>query len=134
MSGGKARRRSQRLTLRVPLIAYSYSETTGRMRFRETTHTVKVTANGGLIPLRASVGHGDLFQLKHPARDQEHGCKVVYLGVDSKSGKSMVGFEFAPPEPDFWHIYFPPMNGKAIAAGASDIGNGNGSASYYARG
>lgn len=127
----RTKRRSQRLSLRFPLIAYSYSETTGKMRFREVTQTVKVSAHGGIIALNAAVGHGEVFMLKHSARPEEHPCKVVFLGADSKSGKSLVGFEFSNGSPDFWHIYFPPVNGKLVNGGSSSSGNGNGS--FYAR-
>ncbi len=128
----KLRRRSGRLTLRVPLIAYSFSQSSGRMRFRETTHTLKVSANGGLIPLSARVACGETIMLKHPARPEEHSCKVVFIGADKNSHKKVVGFEFSTPEADFWHIYFPPLGAKAAAA--SIVGNSNnGHESFYAR-
>lgn len=128
----KLRRRSGRLTLRVPLIAYSFSHSSGRMRFRETTHTLKVSANGGLIPLTARVACGETIMLKHPARPEEHSCKVVYVGSDRNSQKKVVGFEFSIPEADFWHIYFPPAGAKAAAAGVPGNGN-NGHETFYAR-
>lgn len=124
-SSVRMRRRSQRLTLRYPLIAYSYSESTGKMRFRETTQTVKVSAHGGLIPLDAALRFGETFMLKHRSRPEEHTCKVVFLGSDNHTGKNLVGFEFTSPEPDFWHIYFPPVVAKSNT-------NGNGG-SFYVR-
>ena len=123
----RAKRRSQRLSLRYPLVAYSYSEMTGKMRFREATHTVKVSAHGGMIPLDSEVSYGETFMLKHTARLEEHPCKVVFLGSDSKTGKSLVGFEFTAGEPDFWHVYFPPATNKASAGAATTT-------SYYLRG
>lgn len=126
----RAKRRSQRLSLRYPLVAYSVSETTGKMRFREGTHTVKVSAHGGLIPLNAAVGFGETFILKHSSRLEEHPCKVVYLGSDSKTGKGLVGFEFIYGQPDFWHIYFPPTNGKPLPSASRN--NGNSGGSFYA--
>lgn len=118
----KAKRRSQRLSLKYPLIAYSYSETTGKMRFREITHTVKVSAHGGMIPLDTQMTHGETFMLKHSARPEEHPCKVVYVGSDSKTGKALVGFEFTNGQPDFWHIYFPPVVSKPNANGVLSSG------------
>lgn len=126
----RTKRRSQRLSLKYTLVAYSYSETTGRMRFREATQTVKVSAHGGLIPLNTQLAHGETFMLKHSARSEEHPCKVVFLGSDSKTGKSLVGFEFTAGQPDFWHIYFPPVTNKPGGNGGL---NGNGNGSFYAR-
>ena len=126
----KTKRRSQRLSLKYPLVAYSYSETTGKMRFREGTQTVRVSAHGGVIPLDAEVAHGETFMLKHATRSEEHPCKVVYLGSDSKTGKSLVGFEFTNGEPDFWHIYFPPVSNKPGSNGVFN-GNGSNSGSFY---
>lgn len=126
----RAKRRSQRAALRFPLLAYSYSETTGKMRFRETTHTVKVSAHGGLIPLSSALGFGETFMLKHTSRPEEHPCKVVFLGSDSKSGKSLVGFEFTAGEPDFWHVYFPPLTNKPAAGAGATTAN---AASFYVR-
>ena len=123
----RMKRRSQRLSLRYPLIAYSYSETSGKMRFREITHTVKVSAHGGMIPLDVQLAHGETFMLKHSARPEEHPCKVVFLGSDNKSGKCLIGFEFTNGTPDFWHIYFPPTNGKILSSAGKDS-----SVSYYA--
>ncbi len=125
----KTKRRSQRLSLKYPLVAYSYSEITGKMRFREGTYTVKVSAHGGMIPLDAQLAFGEMFMLKHTARDEEHPCKVVYLGSDGKTGKSLVGFEFTHGEPDFWHIYFPPVTSNKSGGNGSAGGNGN----FYAR-
>jgi hypothetical protein len=128
----KLRRRSGRLTLRVPLIAYSFSASSGKMRFRETTHTLKVSANGGLMPLSARVACGETIMLKHPARPEEHCCKVVFIGSDRNSQKKVVGFEFSAVEADFWHIYFPPLGAKSAAVTAPN-NNGNGNESFYAR-
>jgi len=131
-SSSRAKRRSQRLSLRYPLVAYSYSETTGKMRFHESTHTVRVSAHGGMIPLNSELSFGETFILKHTARHEEHPCKVVFLGSDNKSGKSLVGFEFTAGEPDFWHIYFPPMTAKASGANGNSHMNG-GATSFYLR-
>ncbi len=127
----KTKRRSQRLSLKYPLVAYSYSETTGKMRFREGTHTVRVSAHGGVIPLDAQVAFGETFMLKHATRTEEHPCKVVHLGTDSKTGKALVGFEFTNGQPDFWHIYFPPVSNKPANGNGVLSGGESNSGRFY---
>ena len=100
--------------------------TWGAISVGEITHTVKVSAHGGMIPLDAQMTFGETFMLKHSARPEEHPCKVVFLGSDNKSGKSLVGFEFTNGMPDFWHVYFPPVTNSKPNGNGETNGNGNG--------
>ena len=102
---GKNRRRSQRLILRVPVVAYR-SPKLG-LPFSEGTHTLVVSAHGALIILTAKVAADQKFVLKHGVSGEEQECRVVYTRKNA-AGPPEVGIEFRQSAPNFWHIAFPP--------------------------
>ncbi len=106
-----SRRRSQRLTLRVPIVV-SESETGNRIHI-ERTHTIAVSRYGGLIALRADVSRGQNLLLTNTATRQSKECRVVYLGPNHQE-KREVGIEFMDPVTDFWNISFPPPGSKPV--------------------
>ena len=106
------RRRSQRVTLRVPIIV-SVSQTNHRATV-ERTHTLAVNRYGGLIALQASVDPGQILLLTNTATRVIKECRVVYLGP-SHHDKRQVGVEFADPVTDFWNISFPARDAKPFA-------------------
>lgn len=101
----KNRRRSQRLVLRVPVVAYR-SQSLGQP-FSEGTHTLVVSAHGALISLAAKVTADQRFVLKHGVSGEEQECRVVYTRKNA-AGPPEIGIEFGQPAPNFWHIAFPP--------------------------
>ena len=107
----RTRRRSQRLTLGVPVVVCGRAGS--RTSFREPTITLKINKHGGLIALEAMVCRGEELTLRRPTTGEEQSCRVVYLGPDSQ-GKRQVGVEFADTSQDFWHIYFPPVGAKPM--------------------
>ena len=100
------RRRSQRLLLRVPVIAYR-SQKLG-LPFSEGTHTLVVSAHGALINLRSKVAVQEKVFLKHAISGKEQECRVVFSRGTSMIGPAEVGLEFQQPTPNFWNIAFPP--------------------------
>ena len=103
----KARRRSKRLHLRVPVAVYGQNRKTGA--FREETATDGVNANGGLIYLAARVALGETFLVVNKATQEEQQCRVVYVGP-LEGQKKKVGFAFLRSVPSFWRVDFPPIN------------------------
>lgn len=102
----KRRRRSQRLILRVPVIAYR-SQKLGSP-FSEGTHTLVVNAHGALINLEAKVAVHEKVFLKHALSGEAQECRVVFTRGSSTVGPIEVGIEFRRPVPNFWQIAFPP--------------------------
>ena len=102
-------RRSQRVTLRVPL-KVSESGTDLQSKIEET-YSLAVNKHGGLIALRAKVSLGQTLTLINKATRETKECRVVCLGP-AQLDKRQVGIEFADPVTDFWKIAFPPPGTK----------------------
>jgi hypothetical protein len=103
----KEKRRSQRLALSVPVVAYR-SQKLG-LPFSEGTRTLMVSAHGALISLTAKVFANQRLILKHALSGEEQECRVVFAQKKSM-GATEVGIEFQQPAPNFWHIAFPPSD------------------------
>lgn len=104
-------RRSQRVTLRVPVVV-SASKTGNGINF-ERTHTIAVSRYGGLIALHGSVSPGQNLLLTNSSTRESKECRVVYLGPNNLD-KRQVGIEFVDPVTDFWNISFPAPGSKPI--------------------
>lgn len=105
------KRRSQRVTLRVPIVV-SESQTGNGVHI-ERTHTLAVNQHGGLIALRAKVSPGQNLLLTNSATRESKECRVVYLGPNHHD-KRQVGIEFVDPVTDFWNISFPALGSKPV--------------------
>jgi hypothetical protein len=103
----KARRRSKRLHLRIPVAVYGQNRAIGA--FREETETNLVNANGGLVMLAARVRMGETFLVVNKATQEEQQCRVVYV-APLEGPKKKVGFELLRSAPNFWRVDFPPIN------------------------
>jgi len=110
----KRRRRSQRLILRVLVIAYR-SQNLGSA-FSEATHTLVVNAHGALINLEAKVAVHEKVLLKHALSGEERECRVVFTRGSTAVGPIEVGVEFRRPVPNFWQIAFPPSDWSVHAS------------------
>jgi hypothetical protein len=108
----KEKRRSQRLALSVPVVAYR-SQKLG-LPFSEGTRTLMVSAHGALISLDAKVVADQRLVLKHALSGEEQECRVVFT-EKKLTGPTEVGIEFRQPAPNFWHIAFPPSDWTAPA-------------------
>ena len=99
------KRRSQRLTLSVAVIAYRLSK--HGAPFYEGTHTLVVSAHGALINLAAKVATDQRLILKNALSGQEQACRIVFR-KKKLFGPTEVGIEFQQPAPKFWRVAFPP--------------------------
>jgi hypothetical protein len=100
-------RRSQRLTLSVPVVAYRPQEL--GLPFSEGTRTLVVSAHGALITLTAKVAADQGLVLKHALSGEDQECRVVFT-QKKPTGPTEVAVEFRQPAPKFWHIAFPPID------------------------
>jgi len=105
------KRRSQRLPLSVPVVAYKLSKTVGAVgrHFFEGAHTLAVSAHGALISLATGVAADQRLVLKHALSGEEQECRVISVQTNP-SGSTEVGIEFRKPAPNFWGIAFPPSD------------------------
>jgi len=110
-SSGKKLRRSQRVTLRIPLIAYSdKGHSHPHPGYNESIFAIRVSAHGGLLELSGPLQVGDRFILRHVNREEETECRVV--SVQHKLGRRRAGFEFTSGLVNFWGLTFPPADAK----------------------
>jgi hypothetical protein len=100
------KRRSQRVQLTIPVIVRGDQ---GSVKFQEETVTIAVSANGGLIRLKAQLSRGQQISIVNPKTAEELPCTVIFLG-QKESGKTEVGLEFSEASPLFWRIAFPPTD------------------------
>jgi PilZ domain len=100
------KRRSQRVQLTIPIIVRGGQ---GSGKFQEETQTVAVSANGGLIRLKAPVSRGQEISIVNPKTAEELPCTVTFLG-QKEGGKTEVGMEFSEASPLFWRVAFPPAD------------------------
>jgi hypothetical protein len=100
-------RRSQRLALSIPVVAYRYHKL--GLPFSEGTRTLVVNAHGALISLTAQVEVDQRLVLKHALSSEEQECRIVFTEV-KLTGPTEVGIEFHQPAPNFWGIAFPPAD------------------------
>ncbi len=112
--GGKPMRRSQRVTLRMPIQAYARKAFGHAREFEEKTHLVRVSAHGGQMELEQAVARGDCFMLRHPSHTEEVECRVVSIARNPAFAKPLIGFEFTNSQIDFWRISFPAPGAKPI--------------------
>jgi len=96
-------RRSTRLMLSVPVFVYGWA--TSDNPFTEITHTVSVSAYGGLLALSAMVQPGQMILLVNGNTQEEQQCRVVYVGEEDH-GKRTVGFELLGPAGGFWGLLY----------------------------
>lgn len=94
------RRKSSRANVYVPLFVYGYNSASEP--FHQDTHTLQVSAGGGLLRLDASVKRGQKLLLMNRVTKQEQECYVVALTEHAKRRHSHVGVSFARPAPEFW--------------------------------
>lgn len=113
LAGGKPARRSQRVTLRMRILAFGEKARGHSSSFKEETYVVRVSAHGGMMELEHALERGHIFRLRHTNREDEADCRIVSVSR-SQSGKRYVGFEFVDGQVDFWRISFPPPGARPI--------------------
>lgn len=94
-------RSSPRISIRIPVMAYGWSQE--EISFHENTLTLLVNASGGLITLKAKVNVGDTIFVVNQSTQAEQECRVAHVGPEFE-GKLRVGFAFKKQTPSFWKI------------------------------
>jgi hypothetical protein len=101
------RRRSQRVFLKVPVVARFH------LLEREwivDAETRVVNAHGGTLQLNiAPMAPGDIITLTNPETDQSESCRVVRIESLTDQGFEL-SFTFDRPSPQFWSVAFPPTD------------------------
>jgi len=113
LASAKPSRRSQRVTLRMPLLAIGERSQGHGAEFKEATYAVRVSAHGGQMELEQGLQRGETFLLRHTTRQEQIECRVVSISK-SQAGKRLVGFEFTDGLVDFWRMSFPPPGARPI--------------------
>jgi len=97
------RRRSERVNVYVPLFVYGYD--LAEEPFHQDTHTLEVSAGGGLLKLDANIRRGQKLLLMNRVTKQEQECYVVGLKNHPKRSHQHVGVSFSQPAPGFWKTH-----------------------------
>ena len=100
----RSERRSERLSLAVPVLVYG--KRIGQGAFRKRTRTLSVSAHGGRIVLGPSPRVGQSLLVVNEITQEEQECRVVHTEREF-DGQLEVGIAFTRPAPDFWKVRFP---------------------------
>lgn len=100
-----ARRRSQRVVVKVPVKVFSAPE--ANVAIEENTHTLVVNAHGASFLLSKRVNKGEHLIVRNPRTSATQECTIVRIG-DQQGDRIEVAVEFLVPNPTFWQIAFPP--------------------------
>lgn len=103
----REKRRSHRLLLQIPVCVRGRD--LQQQLFLEETHSLVVSAHGGLTVLAAILRVGDALLLMNKVTGEQQEARVVFLGP-MKDGKREVGFEFDNAAGHFWGVAFPPAD------------------------
>ena len=99
------RRRSQRLYLQVRVIVEG--KLADESPFSEETRTIVVNAHGALVEMNVSLDQGQIVILQNALTSEKCEC-AVKLVAPGEARKFNAALEFTNPNPDFWHVSFPP--------------------------
>jgi hypothetical protein len=99
----KERRRTARVALVTPLIVQGRTDT--NEKFSVKTVTQSVSGNGGSVALDVPVVIGQTLVLVNERGGEEAECKIISART-GPDNKTYVGFEFAAPQCNFWHMTF----------------------------
>lgn len=97
---GAERRLSPRSSVYVPVFVYGYASQ--EQPFHESTNTLQVNANGGLLRLEARVQHGQKLLVMNRITQEEQECYVVSLVKRPKHADLRVGIALSKSSPEFW--------------------------------
>jgi hypothetical protein len=120
----KTPRSSERVSMRVPVVIYGFTQKSGA--FHEDTETITVNSSGALVMLKTKLDVGDSVFLMHKASRMEQEVRVAYLDPYSER-ETKVGLAFRRPIPDFWrksrrHARTPKVL-KVVVSGTDSKGN-----------
>jgi hypothetical protein len=98
----RRKRRAHRVSAFLPVFVYGRAH---HEPFAEHAVTLNVSATGGLLALSADVAPSQKLLMANEQTDEELRCRVARV-VKTEGGKTLVGFEFLSPHPNFWSIEF----------------------------
>ena len=101
------RRKGQRIFLGVPVKVMGRN--TSGASFTEETQTVKVSADGCLLPLSAPVNKGQYVTLMNVRTKGMMEC-VIVRNEESSDAQHEIGMSFLLPNRKFWQLTFPPVD------------------------
>jgi hypothetical protein len=107
----KERRRTQRVSLTVPLAVHGQDD--GGERFCVHTNSVSVSQHGASFELQQVVVIGQVLKLVNESSSRKVECHVVNLSR-RRDGKLYVGVEFTATECNFWNMTFPISGAKPM--------------------
>jgi hypothetical protein len=105
MGPTQGHRRSQRLFIQAPVILEG--QLANKASFHEPTQTIVVNAHGALVEARISLNPGQIITLRNTRTNEVSECAVKIV-TPAEAGKFHVALEFTNPNPNFWHVTFPP--------------------------
>ncbi len=100
------RRKSQRVAMKIEVMVSGYNAE--GTRFKEDTHTIEISALGGLVILKTAVKRGQKLVLSNPKTKVAVECMVAYH--ETKAAVSHVGLAFVVLNQPFWPVEFPPAD------------------------
>jgi hypothetical protein len=107
------RRRSQRLTLQIPIQVRA--QFGNDPPIPEDTKTMVVNRDVGLIALAVKVRPGQRLTLRNWASSMEQECRVALVG-ESHAGKNEVAIKSPYSMPQSWNLAFSPPDSKPFAS------------------
>jgi hypothetical protein len=96
------RRRAHRVAAFLPVFVYGRAHD---QPFAENTVTINVSSTGGFLALSAEVAPSQNLLMSNVQTNEELPCRIVRV-IKTQAGKTLVGFEFLRPAPQFWSIDF----------------------------
>jgi hypothetical protein len=94
------RRRSQRISLALPIFIYAQIR---KAPFFEATETINISATGGLMPVSVKIAASEKVILTNMQTDEDSLCRVV-RSVGIKNGKFEIGIELLRAPGNFWSV------------------------------
>jgi hypothetical protein len=98
-------RSTHRVLARIPVSVSG--KTNDEKLFEEESFTIAVNAEGGLLQMRKVVRKGQRLSLFQAKTGQRAFCIVAHV-APFDDGCAAVRVRFLEPQPEFWHITFPP--------------------------
>ena len=107
----KERRRTQRVSLTVPLVINGQDENTEKFSIRAKTNAV--SQHGAQIETEQAVVVGQVLLLINENSARKVEARVVSI-QRKRDGKTYVGVEFLSSEINFWNMTFPLPGAKPL--------------------
>ena len=107
----KERRRTQRVTLTVPLVVSGQNE--DGQKFTIRAHTNSVSQHGAQIESDHAVVVGQILLLINESSARKVEARVASV-QHKRDGKTYVGLEFLSGEINFWNMTFPLPGAKPL--------------------